>query len=72
MRTECAQLGVSGRKDSECGEAFAHLLAQMPHPFWGDFKEPLSQKGFIELLSFGTFPLQKQRKVESPEAKESA
>ena len=39
------------------------LKSENAPPLWGDFKEPLSQKGFFELFSFGIFPLQKQRKV---------
>ena len=39
------------------------IFSENAPSLWGDFKEPLSQKGFFELLSFGTFSLQKQRKV---------
>ena len=35
----------------------------MPFSFGEIFKNPFSQKGFLKLLSFGIFPLQKQRKV---------
>ena len=87
MRTECAQLGVSVRKDSECGEAFAPFYARMPSVLV-ESADPFFEKGsrsaflwylsFAEakestkkLLSFAIFPLQKQRKVERTEAKES-
>ena len=57
-----AQLGVSVMQNSDRGDAFSHQKRKCP-TLWGDFQEPLSRKGFLKLLSFGIFPLQKQRKV---------
>ena len=47
VRTECAQLGVSVRKDSECGEAFAPFCARMPLPFGEISKNPFRKRGSL-------------------------
>ena len=47
VRTECAQLGVSVRTNSECGEAFAPFCARMPHPFGEISKNPFRKRGSL-------------------------
>ena len=52
VRTECAQLGVSVRQDSECGEAFAPSPARMPLPFGEIRKNPFPRKGGLTAAFF--------------------
>ena len=47
-------LGVSVQKIVTVGKHSRLKSANAP-PLWGDFQEPLSQKGFLKLLSFPGF-----------------
>ena len=56
-------LGVSVPKNSDRRDAFSHRKRKCPIPLWKSREKPFSQERFLGLLSFGIFPLQKQRKV---------
>ena len=58
-----AQLGVSVPKMLTVGKHSRLFRANAPS-LWGRYiRNPFRKRGFLWLLSFGTFSLQKQRKV---------
>ena len=56
-------LGVSVQKIETVGMHSRLKSANAPLPLWKSREKPFSQERFLGLLSFGIFPLQKQRKV---------
>ena len=59
----CADARGERSKMSDRGEAILPQKQNCPIPLWKSREKPFSQERFLGLLSFGTFPLQKQRKV---------
>ena len=61
-------LGVSVMISSTRGEAILPQKQNCPSSLWKSREKPFSQERFLGLLSFGIFPLQKQRKVHNKQS----